>query len=135
MKKFATILVFSSMLFLFTSALGQSNNTTIDGLLCKEWKLIAYEESGNRFPPAPEQKGDRMILYRDHKVKSIEVGNIQNGIWHYDSTKKVLTIVDNETKDKAILKVTKISETECVLEYKDSEGTLLKMYMVPVVAP
>lgn len=112
------------------SAFCQSDN--IDSLLCKNWQLVSYEESGEKFPPSPEQKNDRMTFYFDHKVKSVETGNIQNGTWEYDSTKKLLTVIDNQTKEKAVLKVLKLTKTECVLEYKDPEGTMLKMHMAPV---
>ncbi len=106
--------------------------TTIDTLLCKEWKLKSYEESGKIFSPAPDQINNRMIFYFDHKVKSIETGNIQNGIWKYDSKAKMLMVVDNLTKEKVVLKVIRITKDECILEFKDPEGALLKMHMVSV---
>ena len=74
-----------------------------------------------------------MIFYIDHKVKSIEAGNIQNGTWKYDVTNKILSVVDNQTKEKANLKVLKITKDECILEYKDPEGGIIKMYMKPVI--
>ena len=73
-----------------------------------------------------------MIFYSDYKVKSIETGHIQNGTWEYDEKSKILSVVDNQTREKAILKVIKITKDECVLEYIDPEGVALKMYMAPV---
>lgn len=71
-----------------------------------------------------------MIFYKNHKVKSIEGGVLQNGIWQYDSGKKVLIVTDNATKEKMILKVLKINQNLCVLEFKDPDGIVLKMQMV-----
>ena len=119
---------------LFTlSATAQTSqaNHNIDSLICKSWNLTFYEESGEKFQPGPEQKNDRMIFYFDHKVKSIETDNIQNGVWDYDPIRKLLTVIDNDTKEKAIMKVLKLTNDECILEYKDPEGTLLIMNMVP----
>ena len=99
-----------SILFLFSKiAFGQTNQN-IDSLICKEWKLAYYEEGGEKFPPSKEQKNDRMIFYKDHKVKSIEAGNIQNGTWKYDEPTKTLIVVDNQTKERANLKVLKITK-------------------------
>jgi hypothetical protein len=131
MKNSISIILIILLIQFSKTALGQTTNS-IDSLLCKEWKLVSYEEGGEKFPPSPEQKNDRMIFYSDHKVKSIETGNIQIGIWQYDATKKTLSVVANKTKEKAIMKVLKITKDECILEYKDPEGTLLKIHMVPV---
>jgi hypothetical protein len=128
----ATAVILITLLTQFSkTAIGQTTDN-FDSLICKEWKLVSYEEQGEKFPPAPDQKNDRMIFYNDHRVKSIETGNIQNGIWQYDATKKTLSVVDNQTKEKATMKVLKITSDECVLEYKDPEGNLLIMYMAPV---
>ena len=121
---------------IFTSTYAKSQNTQAnhtDSLICKEWKLVSYEEAGKKYPPSPEQKNDRMIFSFNHKVKSIESGSVQNGNWQYDSVKNILTIVDNQTKEKAIMKVVQLSDRECVLEYKDPDGVLLKIYMVPIL--
>ncbi|MFM2386495.1 MAG: hypothetical protein RL660_1252 [Bacteroidota bacterium] len=131
MKNSTLIILIISLIQFSKTALGQTTSS-IDSLLCKEWKLVSYKEGGEKFPPSSKQKNDRMIFYNDHKVKSIETGNIQNGIWQYDATKKALSVVDNKTKEKAIMKVLKITKDECILEYTDPEGTSLKIYMVPV---
>ena len=115
---------------LIKDTFGQTN-TTIDSLLCKEWKLTFYEEAGEKFSPAPDQKDSKMIFYFDHKVKSIEPDNIQNGVWQYNTKSKVLTITDNQTKEVATMKISKLTSEECILEYKDRDGILLKMYMIP----
>lgn len=108
------------------------NNKTFDELICKEWKLQFYEEQGKKIMPTPDHKEDRMIFYKDKKVKSIEIGDIQHGVWKYDATQSVLTVVDNDTKEKVVLKVIKIMDNECVLEFKDPDGSILKMHMLPV---
>ncbi len=112
------------------TALGQVSGG-IDSLICKEWKLAFYEEEGEKFPPSPEYANDIMVFYPDYTVKSVETGKIQNGIWEYDPTEKLLSVVDDQTKEKAIMKVLKITKDECILEYEDPDGALLKMYLVP----
>ncbi|NLU93234.1 hypothetical protein [Chitinophaga sp. Ak27] len=125
--------ILTALLFISKISSGQDKITkNFYELICKEWKLQSYEEKGKKFPPVPEQKGDKMIFYKDNKVKSIESGYIQNGIWKYEATKSILTVIDNDTKEKAIMKVIKLTNDECILEYKDPEGTLLKMHMLPV---
>ena len=109
----------------------QVDSKDFDNLICKEWLLKAYEEDGEKFSPAPEQQNDLMIFYKNKEVKSIESGNIQNGVWQYNSRTNELVILDNDTKEKTILKVLKLTQNECIIEYKEPEGTSLKMYMVP----
>ncbi|QEH42866.1 lipocalin family protein [Chitinophaga sp. XS-30] len=110
----------------------EKSDKTFKALICKEWKLKFYEEDGEKFPPAPDQSGDRMFFYQDNTVKSIEQKKIQHGTWAYDEVKKILTVVDNETKEKATLKVIALAPDKCVLDYKDPEGSVLRMHMVPV---
>jgi hypothetical protein len=118
------------ILFFTQSAFAQSSE--IDSLICKSWKFVSYEAEGEKIMARPDQKNDRMIFYFDHQVKSIEGKKIENGIWTYDSAKKTLTIIDNQTKVKAIMKVLKLTKTQCILEYKDPNGIVLKIHMAPV---
>ena len=131
MKK-VSLLIIISLLTLFSKTSFCQTNTSVDSLICQEWKLVFYEENGEKFPPAPEQKDSRMIFYLDHKVKSIEPDNIQNGVWTYNLTNKLLSITDNETAEIANMKVLKLTKNEIVLEYKDPDGIPLKMYMETV---
>jgi hypothetical protein len=103
-----------------------------DNLICKEWALKFYEQGSDKIPPSPEQKNDRMIFYPDHKVKSIEAGGIQNGVWEYSASKRLLTVVDNETKAKMNLIVIGLTQDECILEFTDPDGGKMKMHMIPV---
>ena len=114
-----------------SSLLAQTDSTSFKNLVCKEWVLKSYEENGEKFPPAPEQKKDLMIFYKDHKAKSIENKKIQNGTWQYDQFKKTLTVLDLDTNEKVIMNVLKISSTDLIIEYKDPEGAILKMYLKP----
>src|SRR5689334_20918135 len=111
MRNVTAVILITLLTQFSKTAIGQTTDS-FDSLICKEWKLVSYEEQGEKFPPAPDQKNDRMIFYNDHKVKSIETGNIQNGIWQYDATKKTLSVVDNQTKEKATMKVLKITSDE-----------------------
>ena len=69
-----------------------------------------------------------MIFSFDHKVKSIEGNIIQNGVWKYIPSDKLLIITDIGTGEVANLKVLKLSNKEMVLEYEEAEGATLKMY-------
>lgn len=97
-------------------------------LITKEWRLEMYEESGEKFPPSPEQKNNKMVFFKDNTVKSIESKQTQNGIWKYDKNLKKLTIIDVDTKEKNTFTVLKISEKDCILELNTSEGNL-KMFL------
>ncbi len=118
------------LLFFTQSAFAQPSE--IDSLICKSWKFVAYEAEGEKIMASPDQKNDRMIFYFDNQVKSIEGKKIENGTWTYDSTKKILTVIDNQTKVKAIMKVLRLTKTQCILEYKDPNGIVLKIHMAPV---
>ena len=131
MKK-VSLFIIISLLTLFNKTSFCQTSTSVDSLICQEWKLVFYEDKGEKFPPTPEQKDSRMIFYLDHKVKSIEPDNIQNGVWKYNLTNKQLSITDNETAEIANMKVLKLTKKEIVLEYKDPDGIPLKMYMEPV---
>jgi len=130
--KNVSLFIIISILTLFSKTSFCQTNTNIDSLICQEWKLVFYEENGEKFPPAPEQKDSKMIFYLDYKVKSIEPDNIQNGVWKYNLTTKLLSIVDNETAEIANMKVLKLTKKEIVLEYNDPDGIPLKMYMESV---
>jgi len=123
--------LFIVMVICSNSLFGQVDTTNFKNLVCKEWVLKSYEEHGQKFPPAPEQKNNLMIFYKDHKAKSIENKKIQNGTWQYDSSKKTLTVVDSDTNEKVMMNVLKISSTDLIIEYKDPEGAILKMYLKP----
>lgn len=128
MNKILTILF---LLGIFGSLFGQGTTTEdFDKLICREWMLKFYEEEGDKFRPSQVQKDDGMIFYRDHKVKSIEVGLIQNGVWEYNPDKKLLSVVDNVTKEKLDLIVISLTGTACVFEFTDSDGGKMKMHMV-----
>jgi len=93
---------------------------------------VLYEEDGDKFPPAPNQKDNKMIFYNDQKVSSVEGNKIQNGVWKYIPNSKLLTITDTETGEIANMKVLKLTSKEMVLEYMDPDGNPLKMYSVRV---
>ncbi len=113
------------------SLIAQVDNFTFDDLLCRQWTIKCYEDDGEVFPPKPEHQNDLMIFYRDGGVKSIENMIIKNGEWKYDPSRKILSIVDLETKEKVIMKVLKINFNEFVIEYKGPESSGLVMHMVP----
>jgi len=131
MKK-VSLFIIIAFLTLFSKISFCQTNTNINSLICQEWKLVFYEQNGEKFPPAPEQENSRMIFYLDHKVKSIEPDNIQNGVWKYNSTTQLLSITDNETAEIATMKVLKLTKKEIVLEYKAPDGIPLKMYLESV---
>ncbi|MEO8588987.1 MAG: hypothetical protein ABI432_06450 [Flavobacteriales bacterium] len=100
--------------------------------LAKKWKLAYYEEAGERIPPAPDQRNDVMDLRADHTVVSIESSRTQQGTWSYDVGKKQLVVVDNDTKERMVLRVVALDPKSCVLEFKDPDGVALRMHMVPL---
>ena len=127
MKK-NSILIFITLLTLSSKTISAQSVNSVDSLICHEWKLVLYEEDGDKFPPAPDQKDNKMIFYNDHKVKSVEGNKIQNGVWKYIPNSKLLTITDTETGEIANMKVLKLTNKEMVLEYLDPDGIPLKMY-------
>lgn len=129
------ILFFIIALSIFSKPLiAQKDNSKFESLLCKEWIIKYYEdEDGEIFQPSEEHLNDLMIFYNDNKTKSIENMLIKNGDWQYDVVKKLLIIIDTETKEKSVMKIIKLNVNECVLEYKDKEGAGLKMHLIPKV--
>lgn len=107
-------------------------DSAFKSLICKEWKLLFYEESGEKIPPAPDQRNDRMFFYQDNTAKSIEGKVIQHATWKYDEHTKILTVVDNETKEKMTLKLITLTAQVCVMDYKDPDGVVLRMHMAPL---
>lgn len=121
-------------LFLSASALlvfGQPLSTQ-ETLLVKKWKLAYYEEGGERIPPAPDQRNDMMEFHADHTVVSVESGGTQNGTWVYHEDKKQLVVVDKATKERMELRVVTLEGRSCVLEFKDADGVVLRVHMVPL---
>lgn len=112
----------------------EKTDSAFTTLLCKEWKLDFYVDNGEKLPPTPEQKGDRMFFYRNNTVKSIEGGEIQHATWKYDETRKIVTVIDNETKAKFIMKVVSLTNEVCVIDVRDPEGSVMRMQMSPVKA-
>ena len=128
MKKLLILITFYLLNQFNTTVCGQTTLNT-DSLICQEWKLNFYEADGEKFPPADDQRNNKMIFYNDRKVKSIESDKIQNGVWKYNPTGKILTVTDNSTNEISKLKIISISLKELILEFKDPEGTILKMYL------
>lgn len=40
-------------------------------------------------------------------------------------------MVDNDTKERMVLKVVSLDEKRCVLEFKDPDGVVLRIHMIP----
>src|ERR1044072_4282124 len=99
-----------------------SADTAFKRLITKEWKLASYEKKGKNFPPAPQHKEDKMIFYQNNEVKSTDGGKVEYGIWKYDADKKTLTVIDNDSLEETVLKVVKLDEAGCILEYQDPQG-------------
>ncbi|MXV50070.1 hypothetical protein GS399_03730 [Pedobacter sp. HMF7647] len=129
--KYSIKIIFLLLLVNSTKITFGQNNITNETLICGTWKLKSYEEAGVKHLGSANQNESQMIFYADHKFKSIEPGNIENGAWNYNPTTKILTTTDNITKKVAIIKVSKLTSEECVLEFKDPDGILLKVHMIP----
>jgi len=123
----AFFILFGKPIFAQTS----SGNTNVNRLISKEWRLVSFEEEDGKFEPSPDQIGDRMKFELNHKVEYIEFSKYKVGIWRYDYRNKVLTIINDDTKEKELMKVVRITNTDLVLEY-NSDGSPLKMYMAAV---
>lgn len=124
----------TGLLFLFfiafaISSFSQSLSEFKELALNKEWKLELYEEGGEKFPPAPESKNDKMIFKSDYSVKSIEHDKTDNGKWSYSETSKELTVVDSKTGMVMKMKVVKLTTSIFVVEFKDPEGSSLIIHM------
>jgi hypothetical protein len=116
-------------------AQGHAQNNTpaaFADMLSREWKLQYYGENGKKQPPSPQQQEDRMIFYKDNRVLSIENGKKEHGSWQYDPTKKLLTIIDNQTREQLLFQVIKLDQEGFVAGYQDPGGVLLQIHMLPV---
>ena len=78
----------------------------------------------------PQQQNDKMVFYKNHKVQSFESGRTQNGTWSFDLSSSLLVITDDINKAKAMMRVGKITPKECVLEFNDPKGKLVKLHMI-----
>lgn len=121
----------AALICLFSFSAVAQTPAASEALLLKSWKLVYYEESGERIPPAPEQRNDVMDFHADHTVVSKEGGVTEKGTWSYDSGKKQLVVVDSATKERMVLRVVELEEKRCVMEFKDPDGVVLRMHMVP----
>ncbi len=115
-----------------TQSYAQTNPVAFTDMISKEWKLEFYGENGKRQPPSPQQQENRMIFYKDNRVLSIENGKKGPGSWQYDSTKKLLTIIDNQTGEQLLLQVIKLDQEQFVAGYQDPSGVVLEIHMQPV---
>ena len=129
--KYLIKIIFLILLVSSTKTTFGQSTTTNETLICKTWKLKFYDEAGVKHQSSADQNESQMIFYPNHKYKSIEPGNIENGVWKYNPTTKILTTTDNVTKKVAVMKVSKLTTKECVLEFKDLDGILLKVHMIP----
>jgi len=100
-------------------------------MLAKKWKLAYYEAEGERIDPTPDQRNDVMDIRKDRTVVSIESGGTQHGTWTYEDGRKELVVVDSASKDRMGLRVAALDSARCTLEFKDPDGVLLRMHMVP----
>ncbi len=130
--KYAIQTLLITILMLFVRPTFAQTRDHTSRLICKEWRLVSFEEEDGKFDPSPDQIGDRMKLELDHKIEYVEISEYKTGIWRYDARTKILTITNRRTQEKKAMKVVKITNTEFVLELKDSDGGPLKMYMVAV---
>ncbi|SHN23361.1 hypothetical protein [Chitinophaga sp. CF418] len=120
--------LFSSMV----QSHGQNKETTFADMISKEWRLAYYGDNSKKQTPSAKQQEDRMIFYKDNRVLSIENGKKENGNWQYDPTKKLLTITDKQTREQTLYQVIKLDQDQFVVGYKDPEGVLLEIHMLPI---
>lgn len=119
------------MLFYWSGVVQAQSSQNIDSLLCKEWRLVAYEEGGEKFNASPQQKNDKMIFYFNHQVKSYDGDLVEMGVWSYNEQTKKLTITDKISKEKLEVEIIKLTKLECVLAFKE-DGESLKIFMEPI---
>ncbi|SDG87465.1 lipocalin family protein [Chitinophaga filiformis] len=132
MKKYFALLLVSLSGIMTQSYAQYDDPATFADMISKEWKLQFYGESGKKQAPSSKQQEDRMIFYKDNRVLSIENGKKETGNWQYDPSKKLLTITDNQTREQTQFQVIKLNEAQFVVGYKDPEGVLLEIHMLPV---
>lgn len=132
MKKYFALLLVSLSGIVAPGYAQYDDPATFADMISKEWKLAFYGESGKKQVPSPKQQEDRMIFYKDNRVLSIENGKKEYGNWQYDPGKKLLTITDNQTREQTQFQVIKLNQAQFVVGYKDPEGILLEIHMLPV---
>jgi len=131
MKK-TKLFILTLLLFAGQLVLAQTD-TNFEILISKEWKMDSYEVGEKKILPTEKQKSDRMIFYANHDVESIDSGRIDKGIWKYDSNTKTITMIDNATKTQMPFQIIKLTSSEFVVEIKNPNGAILKIYMSPAV--
>lgn len=128
--------IISKLLFLFpiffASCFSQAQEIqNVESLLVKEWMLQSYEVNGQTFPPKENHANDRMIFYSDKRVESISSDEVQDGIWSYDPTSRIITVVEKKIEFEMKLKLISITDSNCVLEIENPKGTFIKMNLIP----
>lgn len=114
-----------------TKTIDTKSTSKIDGLICKKWKAIAYEEEGKKYNTPEKFQTVRMNFSFDHTVESTDKGNSAVGDWTYDENLKTITIIDKVTKETIIIKVKNISENEFVVQIGKSGERIIILYMQP----
>jgi hypothetical protein len=132
MKKYFALLLASLSGIMMQSYAQYDDPSAFADMISKEWKLEFYGDKGKKQAPSSQQQEDRMIFYKDNRVLSIENGKKEDGNWQYDPNKKLLTITDNQTREQTRFQVIKLNQAQFVLGYKDPEGVLLEIHMLPV---
>lgn len=123
-------------LWIFTLTLISCNSpkqpaNEFEKLLCKKWKVVAYEEGGKRFDTPEIFQNNRMKFSLNHTVESSGDGNISIGDWRYDDSLKTITIVDKVTNENVIIGVKNISENEFVVQIGNANERMLTLFMKP----
>src|SRR5215216_4601933 len=114
MKLTAKIFVIACLMFSGTNLLGQciNPNDISYKLICKDWKLVSFEEEGKKFLPSADQIGDRMRFRFDHRVKYIEISQMNIVFWEYDTRSNGLIIVNSQTNEEKNMKILKLTNTD-----------------------
>ncbi|WP_394759824.1 hypothetical protein [Flavobacterium sp.] len=100
-----------------------------ENLIVNQWVLEKYEQNGEVSLPKGKHQNDTMIFYKNHKVKSISCNATQKGIWEYNSENQTITMFDKKNNLKMPLKIIKISNYECIVEFDDAKGEKRKMFL------
>src|SRR5579864_9082284 len=106
----------------FANAFSQApTKKPLKDFICKEWKVKSNERFGivSTTPDTSMLLSDKMVLYSDMSFKIPKMKDTLSGTWSVDARNTYITLlVNNNPKDKRLLKIMTAEEKELLLEYQ-----------------
>ncbi len=106
----------------------QVSNSALVNRLCHEWKMVKTESDGKILSQPSGPIDFRLIIKTD---SSLQQGLYPEGLipsrWLLDENKMILTIIDDKTSMKYLMKIIRVSNTELILQ-DSNDGELVSIF-------